>query len=94
MVAGRVAAPGGWGYAPVGRGYQAYGTAARSGRYLLVLRGQDGRLFNLSRLHFLGFLPSIALRFDSTLFVGIPTIIVTFVMEEARRIAADNAEII
>ncbi len=62
--------------------------------YLLVLCGVKEAFLNFNHFHFLGALPGIAIRFESALFVGIPTIIAAYVMEEARRIASDNAEIV
>jgi hypothetical protein len=62
--------------------------------YLLVLCGVTSGFLRVIHLHFLGTLPGIAIRFESALFVGIPTIIAAYVMEEARRIASDNAGIV
>ena len=62
--------------------------------YLLVLCGVKDGFLRVIHFHFLGALPGIALRFESALFVGIPTIIAAYVMEEARRIASDNAGIV
>ena len=62
--------------------------------YLLAQCG-DREGFLGHGLHFnLGNLFGISLRFDTALFVGVPTIIAAYVMEEARRIAADNAGIV
>jgi hypothetical protein len=67
--------------------------------YLLALCGIRSGL--LSHVHFPGpilgallQLPTVAVRFWTGLFIGIPIIIAAYVMEEARRIAADNAEIV
>jgi len=63
--------------------------------YLLALSGQkQGLLGALRFYHFLNALPGVALRFESNIFTGIPIIIAAYVMEEARRIAADHAEIV
>jgi hypothetical protein len=62
--------------------------------YLLVLCGVKDPFLNSIHFHSLGALPGIAIRFESALFVGIPTIIAAYVMEEARRIASDNAGIV
>jgi hypothetical protein len=61
--------------------------------YLLALSGQKSPILHAIRMHPYG-VASVAVRFDSALFVGIPIIIAAYVMEEARRIAADNAEIV
>lgn len=45
-------------------------------------------------LHFPGALLGLSLWFNGKLFTGIATTIAAYVMEEARRIAADNAEIV
>lgn len=44
--------------------------------------------------HFPGALIGLAVIFRTTLFTGIPVIIAAYVMEEARRVAADHAEIV
>ena len=63
--------------------------------YLLVLGGiNKGGIYRLILTHLPNSLPSIAVRFESGLFVGIPILIAAYVMEEARRIAVDNAEIV
>lgn len=62
--------------------------------YLLVLCGVKDGFLNFTHFHLLGAFPGIATRFESALFVGIPTIIAAYVMEEARRIASDNAGIV
>lgn len=62
--------------------------------YLLVLCGVKSGFLRVVHLHFLGTLPGIAIRFESALFVGIPIIIAAYVMDEARRIASDNAGIV
>lgn len=49
---------------------------------------------DVARFHFPGALIGLAIIFRSTLFTGIPIIIAATVMEEARRIAADHAEIV
>ena len=64
------------------------------GVYLLILCKEKGGLLTAVAHHLLGDLPAIALRFQDSLFVGVPTVIAAYVMEETRRIAADNAEIV
>ncbi len=62
--------------------------------YLLVLCGVKDGFLRVIHFHFFGALIGIAIRFESALFVGIPIIIAAYVMEEARRIASDNAGIV
>jgi hypothetical protein len=62
--------------------------------YLLVLSGQKGALYDLIRAHLAHSLPSIAVRYEKAIFIGVPIIIAAYVLEEARRIAADSAEIV
>jgi len=62
--------------------------------YLLVLSGERGDLYRLVAAHLVGSLPSVAVRYENAIFTGIPLIIAAYVMEEARRIAADHAEIV
>lgn len=53
------------------------------------LQAEGGR-----HLHFPGALIGLVIMFRAILFAGVPTIIAAYVMEEARRIAADHAEIV
>jgi hypothetical protein len=62
--------------------------------YLLILCGVKDGFLNAIARHLLGDLPAVALKFEDSLFVGIPIIIATYVMDDARRIAADHAEIV
>ena len=63
--------------------------------YLLVLAGIKGGVYDVIRRHpDLFSLPSTAVHYENAIFVGVPIIIAAYVMEEARRIAADHAEII
>jgi hypothetical protein len=63
--------------------------------HLLALSGQKGSLYDLIRVQsFAHSLPNISVRYENAIFVGVPLIIAAYVMEEARRIAADNAEIV
>jgi hypothetical protein len=62
--------------------------------YLLVLSGTTGGLFSLIARSPIQSIPEIAIRFQDGIFIGLPIIIATYVMEEARRIAADHAEIV
>lgn len=61
--------------------------------YLLQLSGLKNAFFPVS-LRFPGALPFLTLEFKGALLTGIPIVIAAYVMEEARRIAADHAEII
>lgn len=62
--------------------------------YLLALSGFKDVLYNLIAANLANSLPSVAVRFENGIFTGIPLIIAASVMEEARRIAADNSEIV
>jgi hypothetical protein len=62
--------------------------------YLLVLIGVKQGLLSVVAAHFSNSLPSVAIRFNGAIFTGLPIIIAAYVMEEARRIAADHAEIV
>jgi len=61
--------------------------------YLLQLCGQKNAFFPV-HFYFPGGLMPLSFEFKGDLFTGIPTIIAAYVMEEARRIAADHAEIV
>lgn len=64
--------------------------------YLLALSGiNKGGVYSLIDAQSIAHsLPSIAVRFENAIFTGIPIIIAAYVMDEARHIAADNAEIV
>jgi hypothetical protein len=64
--------------------------------YLVALTGiNTGGVYSLIAAQSIPHsLPSIAVRFENAIFTGIPIIIAAYVMDEARRIAADNAEIV
>jgi hypothetical protein len=64
--------------------------------YLLVLAGIKGGVYDAIRRtpDLLVSLPSTAVHYENAIFVGVPIIIAAYVMEEARRIAADHAEIV
>lgn len=62
--------------------------------YLLVLLGVTSGLLELVARAPIKAIPAVALRFQGGIFIGLPIIIATYVMEEARRIAADHAEIV
>jgi hypothetical protein len=61
--------------------------------YLLELSGLKNAFFPVS-LRFPFAQPFLMLEFKGALLTGIPIVIAAYVMEEARRIAADHAEII
>lgn len=64
--------------------------------YLLVLAGIKGDIYDAIRRSpdLLTALASTAAHYENAIFVGVPIIIAAYVMEEARRIAADHAEIV
>ena len=62
--------------------------------YLLVLSGERGGLYRLVAAQPFHSLPEVAVRYENAIFVGVPILIAAYVMEEARRIAADHAEIV
>jgi hypothetical protein len=62
--------------------------------YLLVLFGVTPGLLGFVAHSPIRSIPAVALRFQEGIFIGLPIIIATYVMEEARRIAADHAEIV
>ena len=64
--------------------------------YLLVLAGIKGGVYDAIRRtpDLLAALASTAVHYENAIFVGVPIIIAAYVMEEARRIAADHAEIV
>jgi hypothetical protein len=61
--------------------------------YLLQLCGQQNAYFPVHIYFPAGLIP-LSLEFKGDLLIGLPTIIAAHVMEEARRIAADHAEIV
>lgn len=61
--------------------------------YLLNQCGLKNLIYP-THLHFPGALPALMIEFKGALFTGIATTIAAYVMEEARRIAADHAEIV
>jgi hypothetical protein len=66
-----------------------------AGAYLLVACGQrSGILVAVAHVNFPYSFPMLALRFADAIFIGVPVVIAAYVMEEARRIAADHAEIV
>jgi hypothetical protein len=62
--------------------------------YLLALTGTTDGLFGFVAREPLHAVPSVAIRFQDAIFIGVPLIIAAYVMDEARRIAADHAEIV
>lgn len=64
--------------------------------YLLVLAGIKGDIYDAIRRtpDLLMSLAGTAVHYENAIFVGVPIIIAAYVMEEARRIAADHAEIV
>jgi hypothetical protein len=58
------------------------------------LKNSLSPLFPSHDHHFSGALIALFMEFKAALFTGIATIIAAYVMEEARRIAADHAEIV
>ena len=63
-----------------------------AGVFLLAASGQMQGIMSVVRFPYA--VPALALRFDDGIFTGIPLIIAAYVMTEARRIAADHAEIV
>lgn len=63
-----------------------------AGAFLLAASGQTQGIMSVVRFPYA--IPALALRFDDGIFTGVPLLIAAYVMAEARRIAADHAEIV
>jgi len=63
------------------------------GAFVLDICGQKNLLLPI-HLHFPRSVVALTMMYNDALFIGFATTIAAYVMEEARRIAADNAEIV